>query len=213
MHHVWWLPILRVPNVQVCPSKTSFVLVHLTDVTPDVSPKGCCCGRLWLCWITPVSTCYIWMDDTVIWQEKKHLQLCSIVVTLWGCKNIMRFTRCLATPRPFSQKCCPIFSSIGQWSLQQLVAYFAYHRGTLSNTAIFKVDGLVKHQFFIIFHVMIWSHPTETTTLKWMFRLPGCCCTWDDKAPPTASELNWLVMKCRQNISAMYKKGLIFWRD
>lgn len=120
MHQAWWLPILRVPNVQVFPTctKTSFVLVHLTDLTPDVSPKGCCCGRRWLCWITPVSTCYIWIDDTVIWEKTcTTMQYSSNPVRLY---QHHAFHEMFADPRPFSQKCCPIFSSIGQWSLQHV---------------------------------------------------------------------------------------------
>ena len=26
-----------------------------------------------------------------------------------------------------------------------------------------------------IFYVQVWNHPTETTILKWMFRVPGVC--------------------------------------
>ena len=32
---------------------------------------------------------------------------------------------------------------------------------------------MVKEPFLIIFHVMIWSDPIETTVKKWVFQVPG----------------------------------------
>lgn len=189
MRHVWWLTIFRVPNVQVFPTKTSFVLVHLTDVTRDANAKACCCGvsRLWLCWITLISTCYIWMDDTVIWQEKKHLQLCSIVVILWGCTNIMRFTRCLPTQGPFRRSAVQYFHQLASEAC--------------NNCCIFCIPSWYpKHwshvvwntHFSSFFHVMLWSHPTETTTFKVdVSSIPGCSCTRDDRLPHQ-SQVNWI---------------------
>ena len=40
------------------------------------------------------------------------------------------------------------------------------------------MDFWVNHQFF---HVMIWTHPIETTISKWMFRFPGRCFLGDAK--------------------------------
>ena len=54
---------------------------------------------------------------------------------------------------------------------------------------------LVNHQFF---HVMIWTHPIETTISKWMFRFPGRCFSGDDDSPwchgsgpQTSAPLGW----------------------
>ena len=85
---------------------------------------------------------------------------------------IVHFASILGSPNlPFTALTAAIFDC----ALKDRAHLFGF-----DNVELYGIPGTLNNPYFKwmlgetpVFHVMFWSHPTETTILKWMFWVPG----------------------------------------